>query len=75
MVPSILSACIPAKLNDLATSSACATVAQNAMAVFMGEVLEKNKIVERPDLLVSFDEVNSMMGYENLEELEKKFAA
>ena len=48
---------------------------QNAMAVFMGEVLEKNKIVERPDLLVSFDEVNSMMGYENLEELEKKFAS
>lgn len=48
---------------------------QNAMAVFMGEVLEKNMIVERPDLLVSFDEVNSMMGYENLEELEKKFAA
>jgi 2-methylisocitrate lyase-like PEP mutase family enzyme len=55
----------------------CAAVKgmQNAMAVFMGEVLEKNKIVERPDLLVSFDEVNSMMGYENLEELEKKFAA
>ena len=48
---------------------------QNAMAVFMGDVLEKNRIVERPDLLVSFDEVNSMMGYENLEELEKKFAA
>jgi len=48
---------------------------QNAMAVFMGEVLEKNMIVERPDLLVSFDEVNSMMGYENLEELEKKFAS
>ena len=48
---------------------------QNVMAVFMGEVLEKNMIVERPDLLVSFDEVNSMMGYENLEELEKKFAA
>ena len=48
---------------------------QNAMAVFMGEVLEKNKIVERPDLLVSFDEVNSMMGYEKLEELELKFAS
>jgi len=48
---------------------------QNAMAVFMGEVLEKNKIVERPDLLVSFDEVNSMMGYEKLEELEQKFAS
>jgi len=48
---------------------------QNAMAVFMGEVLEKNMIVERPDLLVSFDEVNSMMGYENLEALEKKFAS
>ena len=48
---------------------------QNAMAVFMGEVLEKNKIVERPDLLVSFDEVNSMMGYEKLEGLEQKFAS
>jgi len=48
---------------------------QNAMAVFMGEVLEKNKIVERPDLLVSFDEVNAMMGYEKLEELEQKFAS
>ena len=55
----------------------CAAVKgmQNAMAVFMGEVLEKNKIVERPDLLVSFDEVNSMMGYEKLEELEQKFAS
>jgi hypothetical protein len=31
--------------------------------------------VERPDLLVSFDEVNSMMGYEKLEELEQKFAS
>ena len=45
----------------------------NAMQVFMDEVVEKNNVIDRPDLLVSFDELNKLMGFDILEELEKKF--
>jgi len=45
----------------------------NAMQVFMDEVVEKNHVVDRPDLLVSFDEINKLMGLDLLEELEKEF--
>jgi 2-methylisocitrate lyase-like PEP mutase family enzyme len=47
----------------------------NAMQVFMDEVIGKNNVVDRPDLLMSFDEINDMMGMEFLEELEKRFTA
>jgi 2-methylisocitrate lyase-like PEP mutase family enzyme len=47
----------------------------NAMQVFMDEVVGKNNVVDRPDLLMSFDEINEMMGMEFLEELEKRFTA
>ncbi|MFH1604134.1 MAG: isocitrate lyase/phosphoenolpyruvate mutase family protein, partial [Pseudomonadota bacterium] len=45
----------------------------NAMQVFKQEVVEKNNVVDRPDLLVSFDELNELMGLEFLNELEKRF--
>ncbi len=47
---------------------------QNALAVFKHELIEKNNVVDRPDLLASFDEINDLMGLPVLEELEKRFA-
>ena len=47
----------------------------NAMQVFMDDVVGQNKVVDRPDLLMSFDEINDMMGMEFLEDLEKRFSA
>ena len=34
-----------------------------------------NKVVDRPDLLVSFDELNELMGFDALDELEERFAS
>ena len=45
----------------------------NAMAVFKEEVLEKNRVVDRPDLLVSFEELNDLMGMAELDGLERRF--
>ena len=45
----------------------------NAVAVFKEEVLEKNRVVDRPDLLVSFEELNDLMGMGQLDELERRF--
>ncbi len=47
----------------------------NAMRVFMGEVVEKNNVIDRPDLLASFEELNDLMGYAELDALEKRFTA
>lgn len=46
----------------------------NAMAVFKGEVMEKNRLVERDDLQVSFEEINDLMGMAELDELEQRYA-
>jgi 2-methylisocitrate lyase-like PEP mutase family enzyme len=46
----------------------------NAMQVFMGEVVEKNNVIDRPDLLASFEELNALMGMSELDELEERFA-
>jgi 2-methylisocitrate lyase-like PEP mutase family enzyme len=45
----------------------------NAMAVFKGEVLDKNRLVERDDLQVSFEEINDLMGMAELDELESRY--
>jgi 2-methylisocitrate lyase-like PEP mutase family enzyme len=45
-----------------------------AMGVFMEEVLEKNNVVDRPDLLVSFGELNKIMGVEELDGLERAYS-
>ena len=47
----------------------------NAMQVFMGEVVGKNHVIDRPDLLASFEELNELMGMGRLDELEKRFAS
>jgi 2-methylisocitrate lyase-like PEP mutase family enzyme len=46
---------------------------QNAMAVFREEVVRHNRVIDRPDLLVSFDELNDLMGMQRLDALERKF--
>lgn len=45
----------------------------NALAVFKEEVVTHNRVVDRPDLLASFEELNDLMGMKQLDELEKKF--
>jgi len=46
----------------------------DAMAVFKAEVVGNNQVVERPDLQVSFEELNDLMGMNELDALEQKFA-
>jgi 2-methylisocitrate lyase-like PEP mutase family enzyme len=45
----------------------------NAMDVFMHDLLENDKSVDRPDLLVGFDELNTLMGIQELDRLEAEF--
>jgi len=47
----------------------------NAMAVFREEVVKNNRVIDRPDLLAGFDELNDLMGMKQLDELERKFAS
>ena len=44
-----------------------------ALATFKQEVLENNRVIDRPDLLVSFDELNDLMGMQELDRLERRF--
>ncbi len=45
----------------------------NAMAVFKEEVVKHKRVADRPDLLVSFDELNDLMGMGRLDDLERRF--
>ena len=47
----------------------------NAMQVFKEDLVGKNQVVDRPDLLASFDEINDLMGLPELEALEKRFTS
>jgi 2-methylisocitrate lyase-like PEP mutase family enzyme len=47
----------------------------NAMQVFKDELVGKNQVVDRPDLLASFGEINDLMGLPELEALEKRFTS
>ena len=46
----------------------------NAMKVFTEEVMDKEKLVARDDLQVSFEELNDLMGMKELDEIERKYA-
>jgi len=46
-----------------------------ALATFKEEVLQNDRVIDRPDLLVSFDELNDLMGMRELDELERRFIA
>jgi hypothetical protein len=41
--------------------------------VFKDEYVGRNKVVDRPDLQVSFDELNDLMGMEFLDEIEQRY--
>jgi 2-methylisocitrate lyase-like PEP mutase family enzyme len=45
----------------------------NAIQVFKDEVVENGTVVDRPDLVVSFGEINELMGLGDLEALEQQF--
>ncbi len=46
----------------------------NALQVFKSEVVAKNNVVDRPDLVASFQELNDLMGLPVLEELERRYS-
>jgi 2-methylisocitrate lyase-like PEP mutase family enzyme len=48
---------------------------KNALAVFENELVAQNRIVDRADLLVTFDEINDLMGLDTLEELEQRYSS
>ena len=45
----------------------------NAMAVFKDEVVGQNKVVDRTDLQVAFEELNDLMGMKELDEIERRY--
>jgi 2-methylisocitrate lyase-like PEP mutase family enzyme len=45
----------------------------NALEVFKSDVVESNKAVDRPDLSVTFEELNDLMGMKVLDELERRY--
>ena len=46
---------------------------QNALAVFKQDVVERNQVVDRPDLTASFDEINELTGMAFLDDLERRY--
>ena len=48
---------------------------EKAMEVFQRDLIDGNTVVDRPDLQVSFDELNELMGLPALEALEARFAS
>jgi 2-methylisocitrate lyase-like PEP mutase family enzyme len=46
----------------------------NALEVFNRDVVQDNKTVDRPDLSVTFEELNDLMGMRVLDELERRYA-
>jgi hypothetical protein len=46
----------------------------NAMDAFQ-DMVASGEEVDRPDLLVSFEEVNALVGYDQLTEMEERYTA
>lgn len=46
---------------------------QNALVVFTRDVVERNQVVDRPDLTASFDEINELTGMAFLDDLERRY--
>lgn len=55
-------------------STAAVKGMMNAMAVFREEIVQNNRVIERTDLQVGFEELNDLMGMRTLDEIERKFA-
>ncbi len=47
----------------------------NAMEVFMADVVQNNRVADRPDLSALLDEINDLPGMAFLDELERRYAA
>lgn len=47
---------------------------QNAMAVFLSEVVNGSGTADRPDLLASFDDLNELTGMAALDEMEDRYS-
>ena len=47
---------------------------KNALAV-LGQSITEGRVIDRPDLLVPFDELNDLMGLKQLRAIERSFAA
>ena len=45
----------------------------NAISVFKDEVMGKNRLVDRPDLQLSFEELNDLMGMATLDDMERRY--
>jgi 2-methylisocitrate lyase-like PEP mutase family enzyme len=45
---------------------------KNALEVF-GQSIQENRVIDRPDLLVSFGELNDLMGLKQLQQLQQSF--
>src|SRR5437667_8306698 len=53
--------------------TACALRGMQRGLAFLKESLDTGKVVDRPDALVSFEELNEIMGIADVEELEQRF--
>ena len=47
---------------------------KNALTV-LDQSLTEGRVIDRPDLLVSFDELNNLMGLPRIKEIEQRFTA
>ena len=45
---------------------------KNALAVF-GQSLEEGRVIDRPDLLMNFEDLNQLMGLPKIEEIQNRF--
>lgn len=72
----------PARLQDLGVaqvsyprllSAASLRGMLNAMQAFKDEVLEQKRVVDRDDLLVSFEDICELMGLQDIEKLQESF--
>jgi 2-methylisocitrate lyase-like PEP mutase family enzyme len=53
--------------------TACALMGMKRGLELLEQSLDSGKVVDRPDALVSFEELNDIMGMEEIEDLERRF--
>ena len=60
--------------NGMGKSTMCAAIMgmRNALSV-LKQSIEEERVIERPELAVSFAEINDLMGLGTIREMEKRF--
>ena len=53
--------------------TACALMGMKRGLELLRQSIDSGKVVDRPDALVSFEELNDIMGMEEIENLEQRF--